>query len=121
MLHVFDVSEPDVDEPFRSLVGHLIWLAKNTRPDILNAVRAVVRYSHAPKRVHWQAAIRVMMYVRGTSGLGITFQRGRGVELSLYVDSDFAGRATNRRSISGALVMCAGGCVSFFCRGPSGV
>ena len=41
----FDPTEPDVDEPFRSLVGHLMWLANQTRPDILNAVRAVARYS----------------------------------------------------------------------------
>ena len=39
----FDPTEPDVDEPFRSLVGHLMWLANQTRPDILNAVRAVAR------------------------------------------------------------------------------
>ena len=52
-LEDFDPTEPDVDEPFGSLVGHLMWLANQTRPDILNAVRAVARYSHAPKLVHW--------------------------------------------------------------------
>ena len=39
---------------------------------------------------------------------------GSGVELNLYVDSDFARRDTNRRSVSGGVVMCAGVCVSFF-------
>ena len=38
-LEQFDADEPDVEEPFRSLVGHLMWLANQTRPDILNAVR----------------------------------------------------------------------------------
>ena len=75
-LEDFDPTEPDVDEPFRSLVGHLIWLANQTRSDILNAVRAVARYSHAPKLVHWKAALHVLMYVRFTSSYGITFQRG---------------------------------------------
>ena len=37
-LQVFVHDEPDVDEPFRSLVGHLVWLANQTHPDILNAV-----------------------------------------------------------------------------------
>ena len=41
---------------------------------------------------------------------------GSGVDLKLYVDSDFAGRATNRRPVSGSVVMCAGACVSFFSR-----
>ena len=72
-LHVFDPAEPDVDESFRSLVGHLMWLANQTRPDILNAVRAVARYTHAPKLVPWKAAVHILMYVRFTSSYGITF------------------------------------------------
>ena len=51
-LDEFDQEEAEVQEPFRSLVGYLIWLANQTRPDILNAVRAVARYSHSPKLVH---------------------------------------------------------------------
>ena len=39
---------------------------------------------------------------------------GSGVDLELYVDSDFASRATNRRFVSRGIVMCAGACVSFF-------
>ena len=114
----FDPTEPDVDEPFRSLVGHLMWLANQTRPDILNVVRAVARYSHAPKLVHWKAALHILMYVRFTSSYGITFQRGTasGVGLEVFVDLDFTSRATDRRSVSGGVVMCAGACVSFFSR-----
>lgn len=114
----FSADEPDVLEPFRSLVGHLMWLANQTRPDILNAVRAVARYTHAPKSLHWRAAMHIAMYIRFTSTLGITFQRGSrgGIDLRLYVDSDYANRATDRRSVSGAVVMCAGACVSFLSR-----
>ena len=114
----FDPTEPDIDKPFRSLVGHLMRLTNQTRPDILNAVRTVARYSHAPKLVHWQAALHVLMYVRFTSGYGITFQRGtaRGVGFEVYVDSDYASRAIDRKYVSGGVVMCAGGCVSFFSR-----
>ena len=72
-LEKFNADEPDVEEPFQSLVGHLMWLANQTRQDILNAVRAVTRYSHAPKRLHWQAAMHILMYVRFTSSFGITF------------------------------------------------
>ena len=42
---------------------------------------------------------------------------GSGVDLELYVDSDFASRDTNRRSVPGGVVVCAGACsVSFFFR-----
>ena len=64
-----------MEEPFRSFVGHLMWLANQTRPDILNVVRAVARYSHAPKRLDWQAAMHVLMYVRFTVVLGLLFRR----------------------------------------------
>ena len=39
---------------------------------------------------------------------------GSGVDLELYVDSDFASRDTNRQSVPGGVVMCAGACVIFF-------
>ena len=42
-LEQLDADEPDVEEPFRSLVGHVMWLANQTHPDILNVVRAVAR------------------------------------------------------------------------------
>ena len=117
-LEQFDADEPDVEEPFRSLVGHLMGLANQTRPDILNAVRAVARYLHAPKRLHWQAAMHVLMYVRFTSSFGITFQTGMvgGDRMEHFVDSDFASKATDRRSVSGAVVMFAGACVMYLCR-----
>ena len=122
-LEQFDADEPDVEEPFRSLVGHLMWLASQTRPDILNALRAVARYSHAPKRLHWQAAMHVLMYVRFTSSFGITFERGMvgGDRMELFVDSDFASKATDRRSVSGAVVMFAGACVMYLCRAQKSV
>ena len=41
---------------------------------------------------------------------------GSGVDSELYVDSDFASRDTNRRSVPGGVVMCAGACVIFFSR-----
>ena len=117
-LDQFDADEPDVEEPFRSLVGHLMLLANHTRPDILNAVRAVARYSHAPKRLHWQAAMHVLMWVRFMSSFGITFQRGMvgGDRMDLFVDSDFVSKATDRRPVSGAVVMFAGACVMYLCR-----
>ena len=41
------------DVPFREeVVGSLMWIASQTRRDISNAVRAVARHSHEPKRSH---------------------------------------------------------------------
>ena len=45
-----DVEAGDV--PFREVVGSLMWIANQTRPDISNAVRVVARHSHEPKKSH---------------------------------------------------------------------
>ena len=64
--------------------------ANQTRPEILNAVRAVAKYSATRKLLHWQAALHTLKYINSTSSYGITFQRGmgRGVRLELHVDED---------------------------------
>ena len=56
--------------------------------------------------------------MRRTSSFGITFQRGTSASLNLQVfaDADYANVAADRRSVSGGLVMCGGGCVSWFSR-----
>ena len=68
--------------------------------------------------MHWKAALHILMYIRFTSSYGINFSAGTtsGVGLEVFVDSDFASRATDRRSVSSGVVMCAGACVSFFSR-----
>ncbi|CAB1102304.1 unnamed protein product [Ectocarpus sp. CCAP 1310/34] len=56
----FDDNEVCADVPFRELVGPLMWWATQTRPDIVNAVRAVARYCASPKMVHWKAALGIL-------------------------------------------------------------
>ena len=49
------------DVPFREVVGSLMWIANQTRPDISNAVRAVARHSHELKRSHWKAVQKLSL------------------------------------------------------------
>lgn len=117
-LDEFDEDEMTENWPFRELVGSLMWLATSTRPDISNAVRAVARYCSAPKALHWRTALGILAYVKGTSGYGVTFQRGtvNGLALQVFADADYGSKATDRRSVSGGLIMCGGACVSWFSR-----
>ncbi|CAB1100038.1 unnamed protein product [Ectocarpus sp. CCAP 1310/34] len=114
----FDENEACADVPFRELVGSLMWMATQTRPDIANAVRAVARYCASPKMVHWKATLGVLGYVWTTSWMGITFERGvvTRMRMQVFVNADYASKATDRRSVSGGLVMCGGGCVTWFSR-----
>ena len=46
-----------------------------------------------------------MGYLKRTRDLGIVFRQGGGLTLSLYVDADYADKANDKRSVSGAAVM----------------
>lgn len=71
-LKEFDADEADVEEPFRSLVGCMFFsLAKHTRPNRLNGVRASVRHSHAKKN-------KCGVESTFTSKYRIPFQKGKG-------------------------------------------
>ena len=87
-----------------------MWLSISTRPDIANAVRAVAGYCTAPRAIHWEAALGILEHIDGTSGYDITFQRGTlsSILLEVLADTDYASKATDRRSVSGGLVMCGG-------------
>ena len=65
---------------FREIVGSLMWIANQTRPDIANAVRAVARFSHDPKPIHYKAAQKILEYLNATSDLGLTFRRDSDLE-----------------------------------------
>ncbi|CAB1109215.1 unnamed protein product [Ectocarpus sp. CCAP 1310/34] len=52
--------------PFRQVVGSLMWIANQTRPDISHVVRAVARHSHEPKKNHWKAAQKILNYLLET-------------------------------------------------------
>ena len=52
----------------------------------------------------------------GTRDFGITFQKSSGLELVAFADADYASKATDRRSVSGGAVLCAGACVCEFSR-----
>ena len=95
------------DVPFREMMGSLMWIASQTRPDLSNAVRAVARHSHEPKRR--KTAQKVLNYLLETAHLTLKFKQDSSVDVGtlVYVDADFASNATDRRSVSGAMVFVA--------------
>ena len=75
-LEEFDEDEETANWPFRELVGILMLMAISTPPDIFNAVRSVARYCSVRKAIHWKTAVDILAPISGTSGYGITHQRG---------------------------------------------
>ncbi|UYV62601.1 hypothetical protein LAZ67_2001282 [Cordylochernes scorpioides] len=83
-------NEPVKKVEYQSLIGSLIYLSVSTRPDISYAVSALGQFSNDPRRQHWNAAKRVLRYLKGTLGLKITYEKTNET-LYGYVDADWGG------------------------------
>ena len=77
---------------YRSVVGMLLYLSGNTRPDITYAVSQVARFTHNPKKSHATALKMIVRYLSGTIDKGIIVPKFTGkMQLKCYVDADFSG------------------------------
>ncbi|KAJ9560716.1 hypothetical protein OSB04_005876 [Centaurea solstitialis] len=63
-------------------------------------------------RIPYASAVGSLIYLRGTSKLGITFGNGEPMLVG-YTDSDMAGNKDNMKSTSGYLMTFAGGAMSW--------
>ncbi|KAG7547402.1 GAG-pre-integrase domain [Arabidopsis suecica] len=85
---------------FRSLAGKLQYLTL-TRPDIQFAVNYVCQKMHAPTVSDYNLLKRIIRYIKGTTTMGISFERNTDCTVRAYSDSDHAGCKTTRRSTAG--------------------
>lgn len=85
-----------------------------TRPNITQTIRMVSRYMHDPRRSHWQAVKWILRYLKGTSDVGLLFEKQGAIDqlCVYYVDSDYAGDLDKRWSTTGYVFTIAGGLVS---------
>lgn len=93
-----NVDGEDIDATtFKQLFGSLRYLC-NTMPDICYAIGMVSRFISKPEWPHYQAAVRILRYVKGSLKHGILFPSGVDAELLYYSDSDWCGDIIDRRS-----------------------
>ena len=76
---------------YPSVVGMLMYLATNSRPDVAFAVNQCARFTHCPKKSHEMAIKRIIRYLKATKDKGMIISPDGKLNLDLYVDADFAG------------------------------
>lgn len=103
---LIDSSSLPKSIPFRNILGKLIYLANGTRPDISHAVSSLCRFFNNPGLSHWVALKRLLRYIYGTSGLGITLG-GKQINppLSLFVDASDGDDRLTEKSRSGFIFL----------------
>jgi hypothetical protein len=106
-------SEPLLDSTkYARLIGELIYVAINTRPDISRSVNSLAKFISCATEAHWQAALGVLRYLARTTDLGIHYQRSE-IPLHGYCDSDFAADVDTRRSTTAFVFNLHGGAVAW--------
>ncbi|CAI7870324.1 unnamed protein product, partial [Closterium sp. NIES-54] len=115
------LSAPPSDEsvepsgPYPKLVGCLMYLMTCTRPDLAYPISLLARYV-APgrhRKVHWDAAKRVLRYRCSTSGMGLVLG-GRGpVVLTGHADASWVDDSATQRSSQGYTFSLGSGSVSW--------
>lgn len=95
-------TSPDIAEPkkYRRLVGRLIYLAV-TRPDLAFSVHVLAQFMQQPKDDHWQAALRVVRYLKTDPGQGILLRSHGDFQITGWCDSDWASCPLTNRYVTG--------------------
>ncbi|CAI7860543.1 unnamed protein product [Closterium sp. NIES-54] len=114
------LSAPPLDEsvessgPYPELVGCLMYLMTCTRPDLAYPLSLLARYV-APgrqRKVHWDAAKRVLRYLCSTSSMGLVLG-GRGpIVLTSHADASWVDDSATQRSSQGYTFSLSSGSVS---------
>ncbi|GKA25061.1 uncharacterized mitochondrial protein-like protein [Tanacetum coccineum] len=93
-----DEEAEDVDvHLYRSMIGSLMYLTAS-RPGIMFAVCACIRFQVTPKVSHLYAVKMIFRYLKGQPKLGLWYPRDSPFDLEAFSDSDYAGASLDRKS-----------------------
>ncbi|KAL0424985.1 UNVERIFIED_CONTAM: Retrovirus-related Pol polyprotein from transposon TNT 1-94 [Sesamum radiatum] len=112
--HNNEILGPEV--PYLSAIGALMYLANNTRPDIAFSVNLLARYSSTPTKRHWNGVKHILRYLRGTSDMGLYFERhenAKATNLVGYSDAGYLSDPHKAISQSGYVFMYGGTAISW--------
>lgn len=90
--------------PYRELIGCLTYLCMVTRPDICYATSTLSRYLDRPTEKLWNAAKRILKYLKKTSHMVLTYKKSSSNIIASFTDADWAGDKQDRKSVSGMAI-----------------
>ncbi|GKU08650.1 unnamed protein product, partial [Fusarium langsethiae] len=90
------LATPAEIQRYQRIVGSVLYIAVNTRPDIAFAVSRLARFLTNPGRAHQEAADRVIHYLTHTKHRALAFGGPGGLKVAS--DASFADNTLDRKS-----------------------
>jgi hypothetical protein len=81
--------------------------------DFAHTVRHLSKFIANPSEDHWQAAMHLLRYIKGTLSKKLCYDGKAPFPLKVYVDADFANDIETRKSVGGIITFVASGPVSW--------
>lgn len=100
---------------YLSLIGGLLYVAVQTRPDIAVSVSILAQKSSCPTQLDWHEAKRILRYLKTTFDHKL-YLGSTEAGLEMFADADWAGNHRDRKSNSGYLIRLGGGVISWASR-----
>ncbi|KAK4400398.1 Retrovirus-related Pol polyprotein from transposon RE1 [Sesamum angolense] len=97
---------------YRRLIYRLLYLGF-LRPDISFAVQQLSQFIQLPRQPHWETALHLVHYLKGTPTCGLCFPAGASFKLTAYSDYDWASCPDKHRSVIGYYIFLGGSFVSW--------
>ncbi|XP_064468704.1 uncharacterized protein LOC135382966 [Ornithodoros turicata] len=104
------------NDQYRQAVGELLYLSTTTRPGIACAIGILCLRVSKPRQQDWNALKKLLRYLKYNRSLKLKLSGQPGVRLECYVDADWAGDVSDRKSTSGHFVQLGGSPVSCYTR-----
>jgi hypothetical protein len=99
---------------FRSLLGSIIYVATQTRFDIMFAVSRIASKANNPTINDYNTLLRVCQYLKQTMNHKLIFFKGQNLILKGYSDSDHAEDKETRKSTTGSIWTICSTPISWF-------
>ncbi|CAI7885746.1 unnamed protein product [Closterium sp. NIES-54] len=102
--------DPESARNFHSV--SCMYAAVSTQPDLSFPVGVLGRVVSSPMVEHVRASRRLLRYIKGTTRMGLHYEKGP-VVLQGYTDADWAGDPSTRQRTSGYVFTLVGGAISW--------
>ncbi|KAL0444318.1 UNVERIFIED_CONTAM: putative mitochondrial protein [Sesamum latifolium] len=84
-----------------------------TRPELCYVVHILALFMNSPRDAHWEAALRVLRYLKGHPGQGILLRHDSALHLNAYCDSNWASCPLTRRFLTGYFIFLGNSPISW--------